>query len=275
MAKIARAQIVPPDQPTLFSESAQDILVQILTPGASTVRYGRRWRLGETTFDTEDHIIYSRIGFEGDHQTFLWHEERRDFLPAPVPSGQVSPFAVNLYNLGVVYQTREPDIRISSFTGALQGILRDSSHDQWRVYTFIPKVSFQDWLPTVERVIRLRFHIKRPNPNWEGRPDLENLMGRLGDLDTADFEFESADGIVTDDELVRELIDHVERGYGTGKAVGTRERNGETVESVLDTEHGETEERTLPADPTTGDVGRETLREELMGPAKPVAPEGG
>ena len=215
------------------------------------------------------------MGFESDHRTFLWDAGRQDFLPAPVPNGFVSPFAINLDNGIIVFQTREPDIRVGSFTGALQGILRDTSHDQWRVETAIRRIPFREWLPTVERVIRLRFHVTRPNPNWEGRPDLENLFQRLGDLDAADFEFESAGGIVTDDELVRELIDQVERGYGTGKAVGTRQRDGETIESVLDTQQGETEERTLPGDPRTGDVARETLREELAGPTEPTATERG
>ncbi len=89
--------------------------------------------------------------------------------------------------------------------------------------------------------IHLHFRVERPNPNWEGRPDLENIFNRLGNLDLAEFDFEAQGGIDTDDSLVRQLLAHVER-YGRGVAVGTRQVGGETVESVMDTEHGEAEE---------------------------------
>ncbi len=93
MAKIARAQIVPPGQMSLM-ETFNQTVVRALQPGASTVRYRRTWRIGLTTIFPEDEILYSRIGFESSHKTVLWDEETKDFQPAPTPSGQVAPFAI-------------------------------------------------------------------------------------------------------------------------------------------------------------------------------------
>ena len=52
MAKIAKAQIVPPEQMSLL-ESPNQTVVRVLQPGASTERYRRTWRLGFTTVGGE------------------------------------------------------------------------------------------------------------------------------------------------------------------------------------------------------------------------------
>jgi hypothetical protein len=74
-------------------------------------------------------------------------------------------------------------------------------------------------------------------------------------------------GIVTDADIVGQLLDHVNRGYGRDVAVGERTVEGEIVESVYSSElHGETEVTIVPANPETGEVEPETLRRELTGP---------
>jgi hypothetical protein len=241
MAKIGRAQIIEPGQLSLFGNSAQ-VLAQVLEPGASVTRHTRLWRLGQTSSDSD--YLVSRIGFEGQRNTFVWKEESKDFVEAPAPNGLFVPFAINLHTLSVVFQVRPPDIRVQSFAGALQGILRQATDNDWRVEAQIHRTSFQAWRATVDRVIRFNFHVEQPNPNWEGRPDLENIMERLGDLDAADFGFVAENGIVTDDELVVEIVDHVQRGYGHGSATGLREIDGRVVESVMHTDSGEIEEIT-------------------------------
>ncbi len=265
MAKIARAQIVPPEQLSLM-ETANQAVVRALRPGASTVRYRRTWRIGLTSVVPEDNVLYSRIGFEGSHTTIVWDDETKDFQPAPSPSGQVVPFAVDLTDLSVAFQTRPPEIKRNSFTGALQGVLRDQTNElDWRVESRIRRVSFDEWRDSVEKVTHLHFRAERPNPNWEGRPDLEDIFNQLGGLDQAEFDFQAEGGINTDASLVRELLAHVER-YGRGVAVGTRHVDGETVESVMDTEHGEAEEWTVPEEAEAGEVLPEALREELRRP---------
>lgn len=262
MAKIARAKIVPPEQMSLM-ESANQAIVRVLRPGASTVRYRRTWRIGLTSVVLDDDTLYSRIGFEGAHTTIVWDEETKDFQRAPIPSGQVVPFAIDLKDLTVAFQTRPPEIKVNSFTGALQGVLRDqTSEPDWRVESRIRRVTFDEWRSTVEKVTHLHFRAERPNPNWEGRPDLEEIFNQLGGLDQAEFDFQAEGGINTDASLVRQLLAQVER-YGRGVAVGMRKINGETIESVMDTEHGEAEEWTLPEETEAGEVAPEALREEL------------
>ena len=263
MAKIARAQIVSPAQLSLI-ESPEATLERVIHPGASTARYRRTWRIGLTTVSKEQQILYSRIGFEGSRTTVIWDDKSTDFLSAPVPSGQFAPFAIDLRTLSVAFQTRPPDIKVSSFTGALQGVLRDESGDPgWRVESQIRHLTFAEWRSTVDRVTRLHFRLERPNPNWEGRPDLEAIFQDLGGLDQADFEFLAETGIDTDAGLVREMLDHVEaRKYGRGTAVGVKQVDGEPVISVMDTEHGEAEEWTRP-DEASGEVQDDSLREEL------------
>jgi hypothetical protein len=240
MAKIGRAQIVEPTQLSLFEASAER-LTQALVPGASVDRYGRTWRIGHTS--TDGNRLLGRIGFEGERQTFIWDEQAKDFVPGPTPNGLVVPFVINLDSLRVVFHVRPPLIRARSFTGALEGILRYATGDDWRVEPVTRHVSFEEWRATVSRVTRMYFHVEPPNPNWEGRPQLQSLMSRLGDLDSADFLFVAESGVQTDDELVKELVDHVyRRHYGRSTADGPRLIDGHVIETVLDSNAGETEE---------------------------------
>jgi hypothetical protein len=251
MAKIARAQIARPGQESMFESPAQT-LTRVLVPGASARRFSRVWRLGHTNVSDEE--LLGRIGFEGERRTFMWNEESKDFLPGPSPNGLVVPFVINLANFQVVFQIRPPEIRPHSFTGALERILRDATGQDWGVEPIIRQMSFEAWRATVTKVTRMHFHVEQPNPNWEGRPELENLMHRLGDLDSADFGFNAENGIATDDELIVELVNHVnQRNYGRSQAVGIREFDSHVVESVLDSASGETEEIGSLAEVPRGD----------------------
>lgn len=266
--KVVKAQIVPPSQPSLLPEDAPALqLVRILHPGASTERYQRTWRVGRT--QVEEDILYGRLGFEGSGLTDLWNEENKDFQEAPTLTGLVAPFAIALSDLRLIFQTRGRDIRINSFTGALRGILRDASGEYWEIEVPRREMSFSQWRQTVDRVIEMRFHVEPPNPNYQDRPDLERLI-EGANLSTADIDLRSDDGIVTDAEIVAQLLDHVNnRGYGRGGSIGERTVEGEIVESEYSFEqHGETEVVVLPANPETGEVEPATLREELTGHAE-------
>ena len=116
----------------------------------------------------------------------------------------------------------------------------------------------------------MRFTVEPPNPNYEGRPDVERLIAGAS-LSAADIVLlRSEDGIVTDADIVAQLLDHAERGYGRDVAVGERTVEGEIVESVYSSElHGETEVIVVPANPETGEVEKDTLRQELTGQDDP------
>jgi hypothetical protein len=146
-------------------------LQRILVPGASTERYNRIWHVGRTEVD--DGFFFGRLGFEGSGTADLWNEEERDFEEARTPAGVAAPFAIELSNLKLVFQTRGQDIRVTSFIGAMQGILRDASGQDWRIETAKTEMSFRQWRATVERVTQMRFHIEPPNPNYQGRPTLQ------------------------------------------------------------------------------------------------------
>jgi hypothetical protein len=260
MAKIGRAQIVVPRQ--LSHETSELVLRRVLVPGASVERYRRIWRLGHTV--TDNGFIVGRIGFESERETFTWNAETRDFTPSPTPNGQVVPFVVALEAFTVVFQIRPPSIRPRSFTGALEEILSSSgTSEYWRVESLTRRIPFEEWRASVDKVTRMHFHIEQPNPNWEGRPQLEELMRRLGDLDSADFGFAAENGILTDDELIVELINHVQRDYGRGTMVGSRETRRIVTESVLDTTAGEIEEVSSLEEVSPGDVALARLMREI------------
>jgi hypothetical protein len=263
--KIAKALIIPPAQQSLLPEDEpQRQLVRILEPGASTERYQRVWRVGGTRVDGG--ILFGRLGFEGSAAADLWNEEDKDFEDTHTPSGTATPFAVRLSDLRLVFQTRGKDIQVTSVTGALRGILRDASGQDWRIETERHEMAFDEWRQTVDRVTQMRFNVEPPNPNYKDRPDLERLIEGAS-LNAAELVLRSDNGIVTDADIVRQLLEHVDLGYGRDAAVGERTVQGEIVESVYSSEwQGETSVTVVPADPETGEVEPETLRQELTRP---------
>src|SRR5690349_17287266 len=128
--KLARARIVPPSQPSLL-EAPADQLRRALVPGATTERYNRLWRLGQT--HERDGYLHGRLGYEAKTGADLWNEWELDFEPQVVPGGVATPFAIRLTDLIVIFQTRGQDIRVTSFTGALRGILLDATSERWDV----------------------------------------------------------------------------------------------------------------------------------------------
>lgn len=270
--KVARAQIIPPAQESLFEEhSPREELIRALAPGASTERYQRVWHVGRT--EVEDDILFGRLGFESSGHADLWNEDDKDFQEARTPAGVAAPFAVQLSDFRLVFQTRGQDIRVTSFIGAIRGILRDGTGQDWRVEAIRREMSFPEWRRTVDRVIQMRFSVEPPNPNYEGRPDVERLIEGAR-LNAAEIVLRSQEGIDTDADIVVQLLDHVNLGYGSDVAVGERPvtedvtEAEEVIEVVYSSElNGETEVVIRPANPETGEVEVATLREELTRPA--------
>src|ERR1044071_421725 len=146
--KVARARIIPPAQGSLFQASTPGAeLIRLLVPGASTERYQRVWHVGRT--EVEENYLYGRLGFESTGTADLWNDESKDFEEASTPAGVASPFAINLSNLGLAFQTRGQDIRVTSFIGAMRGILRDASGQDWVIETARTHMSFNQWRASV------------------------------------------------------------------------------------------------------------------------------
>jgi hypothetical protein len=260
---VAKARIVPPSQISLFpSDAPREQLINIVTAGATTERYNRIWHVGRTSI--ANNILFGRLGFESSSPADLWDEESKDFNEARTPAGVAAPFAISLTSFIVVFQTRSSDIQVTSFAGALQGILRDASSSQdWRIELTRHEISFSQWRATVERVTQMRFNVEPPNPNYQDRPDLQRLIEDAA-LSSAEIVLRSELGVVTDADIVAQLLDHVDRGYGRDVVVGERAVDGEVVESVYSSElNGESEVTVVPANPETGEVEPEILRREL------------
>ncbi|MEV6891014.1 hypothetical protein [Kribbella sp. NPDC051137] len=260
VGKVARARIVPPAQPSLLTDPGEAVATA-LSSGLAVERYQRTWRVGG--LQRISGALVGRLGFESTHAEDLWDPEIQDFEEVEVPGGVAAPFAVGVDDLLVVFQIRSPFIRINSFVGALRTLLRESTEqDGWTVEAVQQSQTFAEWRRSVTRVTRLRVRVLRPNPNYEGRPSVENLI-ESARLSSANLDLRSED-IDTDAEIVRELLDHVDRGYGDGTVVGQRETVGGEVETVYTTGmSGSTDLAELPVDPESGEVDRQTLAEEL------------
>jgi hypothetical protein len=131
VGKLARARIVPPDQPSLL-ESPAEMLLRGIRPGLTTERYGRVWHLGQTVVDSETGFLFGRLGFESTSTADLWDPEAQDFLEGDVPGGVAAPFVIRLRDLVVVFQVRGQDIRVMSFTGALRRMLSEATDQDWK-----------------------------------------------------------------------------------------------------------------------------------------------
>lgn len=211
--------------------------------------------------------LQGRLGFTNqDNVTEVWDEARNDFIEELFSSGYTSPFAIRTSDLSIVFQLRSGQIKYQSFVGAMQALLRAASDQRWVIEPIVRKVSFATWRTSVERVNRLAFTLQEPNPNYKGRPLLQqaieeaaasqiNLVLRT---DAAQLE-----GLDTDAAIVRQAVDHVERHYGTLKAEGQRTEDGHLRTVRFDSQHGETDAATVSANPQTGEVAYETLTEEL------------
>ena len=255
-----RARIVRPERSltTLKAEEAETI-TRSLVPGASTERNGRVWRIGKTVL--EGGFLYGILGVERNEAAEFWNETAKDFEEAGKPVGIVSPFVIRLTNLELAFQLRHPDIQLTSFTGAMQKILQEATGENWHIEAIEgAEMPFDQWRHSVEAVYEIMFHIVRPNPNYEGRPDLERLIEDEC-LTAANIDLQSDTGIATDADIVRQLLDHVDGGNGSYVASAVRPAvDGHRVETLYSSElHGEAEIAVLPADPNTGEVSRETL----------------
>lgn len=257
---VVRARIVRPE-PSLFILKRKRLgtITRSLVPGASTERNGRVWRIGRTVL--EDDFLYGLLGVESSEAAKFWNETAKDFEKAGKPVDIVSPFVIRLTNLELAFQLRHPDIQLTSFTDAIGKILREATSENWRIEaTEGAAVPFGQWRRSVDAVYQIRFHIVRPNPNYEGRPDLERLIEGAR-LTAANIDLQSDTGVTTESDIVRQLLDHADGGNGSYVASAERPAvDGHRVETLYSSKlHGETEVAVVPADPDTGEVSRETL----------------
>jgi hypothetical protein len=259
VGKLARAMIVPPLQMNLFAEPA-DLLRSALQPGFRDERYGRLWRLSRTR--EESGFICGHLGFESKSGADLWADDEQEFEPAEVPNGAASPFAIRLKDLVIVFQTRRQDIRVASFISAFQAMLRTiDNNEQWKLESLAGKVPFNEWRQDMEKINRIRFKVKKDAPP----PPDGGLVGLMLQCkpDLAAVELRAKGGIEVKGDLIRELLQRAEAGYGELVAVGRRKDRAASERIWVSTMEGESVVSEVPIDPDTGEATFATLVDEL------------
>ncbi len=247
---------------TLFAASDFDkAIIESLVPGTRIERHGRTWFMGQVR--REGSSIVGRIGFQAANVAEVWDERLNDFREDMLLAGTTSPFAVDPQRRRVAFQLRPGLIRVWSFTGALQALMNTASPvNRWRVSQEVEAVPFTRWVETIDRIVRLRVRVRRPNPHYGDRQRVQELVeganARMAQI-VWSADPEALDGIDVNDGFVREAITHAEH-YGSYAA--SAERAGRPVAWGSDQEAA-AEERIVEADPETGEVPTERLREQL------------
>lgn len=264
-AKVFRLRIVPPGADSLFAGKGEEFedpasaIREAITPGSRVSRYGREWIVGQT--DEVSHVLAGRIGFQGDPGTAeVWDDEAQDFLQTAVPSGMTAPFAIDLGELLVAIQPRNPTIKVNSLIGAFEALLTGDG-PRWKLEPILERMSLSDWKHSVSAVTFVRFTIRKPNPHYADAHDLEDLMNQF-ESDVIQLEAQADTGINLQSDFLQETESHIERGYGDGEYKGIRMSDG--AETIYSTRVGAEEQAELrDVDQETGEVPPNVMRRVL------------
>lgn len=265
--KIARFQLEPPLQGRIDATPAQWITSHVV-PGATVERYRRTWIVGQT----EEHlgVLYGRIGYERDPSVFeIYDEEQKDFVGVSIRTGNVTPFAINLDSLVLAFQTKPPEIIMGAVANAIAALLSEEDA-RWRAESLLAtRMALSEWVQGVDRVTRIRFFIRQPNPHYQDARDLEALIEQA-QAKFARLELQADDGLDLNSPFVEQTLRHVdEHSYGEARLTGS---TADGIESVYSTEIQTVEKVTeAPAHPETGEVGQASLGEAVAAETEDAA----
>jgi len=256
----------PPAQGSLL-QSPRETLEAVISRGSRTERYGREWIVGPT--ETRRHTLSGRIGFRGEGGfAELWDEATSDFVEYAIPNGLTAPFAIDLEMLTGLMQVRPPLIRVNSLIGAFEKLLADSD-GRWLIRGAARETSLDEWKSSVAKVTSVRMTVRIPNPEWQGAPDLKDILENA-EADVVNMEMQSEAGLNLDSPFVAQTQHHIDRGYGEARYVGVTHDVSGAHETVYSTRFGSEEvSDEVAADQQTGEVPPEALRERLVGSPEP------
>ena len=189
-------------------------LMSSLTQGAQVQWRGRAWHMGRFRADGE--LTFGRIGFERPGDVVdIWDDELQDFRKQPQTEGRTSRFVIDFVRQRVAFHVRPGMIEPYTFAGAFRALLNVSAPQGWRwdVQPSVVGVGWEEWVKSVDRVTRITFSLNPPNPDWEGRPVIKELVDGPG-TDHATVGFTSTSGVNTDADVVRQAVDHVREHRG-------------------------------------------------------------
>ena len=241
-----------------------DELERSLVPGTAVRRYDRLWRMGK--WERGGRWITGRMGFEFEQDQEMWDEKERDFVERAVRFAQTVPFAVDTERMRVAFQLRARTVRPGTFRGNFQALLNEASpFMEWRVVLEgVAQPEWDRWLESVSRLVKLKIHMERPNPRYRGR-QVKDVF-EASKAAAVDLMLEAPEDGSLDPNapgFVRQAIEHAEV-YGEFDAVAERVERGRTVrEPWRSNLEGAVEKKVVAADPETGEVTPERLREAL------------
>ena len=211
-----------------------------------------------------------RIGFEAPgHVEELWDEKSKDFKASATRTGATSRFVLDLRSFRVAFQLRSGRIEPKTFSGNLQALLNEVGGKtyHWQVERIIAGVRWETWLQTIERLDQLSIVVKRPNPTYKGKRVRELVEAARAESVRLVFKAldSSPDGVEIGADFVKELLDHVEAGYGEHSAIGTvRDEEGERKKATWRSDvEGMPLQTTVQVDDPEAELPASKLKEEL------------
>ncbi|ERS41840.1 hypothetical protein HMPREF1287_01162 [Corynebacterium sp. KPL1986] len=223
----------------LANQSSGQRVENALSQGSGVERYGRLWRIGRV--DKIDNVVIGKLGFINRPKTSeIWDEEELDFQEVQFKDGSSATFAVNLDNLSLAIQST-PNVGVTSALGAIRALL-SLEGEKWTLSPLKRAVSFEQWKNSVDKIVRAKYKLRKPNPHYGEAKSLEEIM-EGAEAEVATLEVSSDQGLDLDSSFLQETQLHTERGYGEADFVGIRsDATGQNVETKYSSIAGSEEE---------------------------------
>lgn len=237
LARVLRDENAPV---SLFDEDEfRDALLRALNPAVSVERYSRLWRLSQPT--AEDEWVTGRLGFLEPTTTagIDYSEDNRDFIEIEEQhaGGTFSNFAIHIPSQYIIFELKPKpnEILPNSFLGALKAILQRDQFARLTAELIFESGKLDEWLDTVDKVASIKIDLRRPNPDYTGRP--ASIKRILEDTNASTVKIEAKseddDGLKIQDSELHEYAEYAaEEGYGSIKATGDREGRTSNFESI-------------------------------------------
>lgn len=250
---IAFAMVTEPQgmRQTALGESAD--LRAALRPGVRIETYNREWVMDRPD-ELSRGLVHGHIGIVS--QMDRWDDTTMRFLSDDLEAGIATPYVLDPDSGRLVFQTRGSTIKPQSFVNAFEKLINESSPDRWRVVLAEREMDWSTFLRMVEAVESMTIRLEKPNPRFPN--DLAESLVRDTEAASATLNLRGED-IETDAEVVRLLMEHADR-YGYTNARG-RTRRG--LLRYVGRRNTTQVTAHVPADPETGEVSQEDLREQV------------
>ncbi|WP_141740736.1 hypothetical protein [Corynebacterium sp. HMSC05D03] len=237
--KVYKVQIEPPVEPFLSKESNGQRVANALSQGSGVQRFGRIWRVGKV--EQEGSVLIGKLGFVNRPKTSeVWDEDELDFQEVEFKDGSSATFAVNLDTLKLAVQPTA-HVSVTSALGAIRALL-SLEGEKWTVSPLKRSIDFESWKKTVDKIIRAKYKLRKPNPHYGEAKSLEAIMENA-EAEVVALEMSSSEGLDLGSQFLRETQMHTDRGYGEADFIGTRRiANGDTVETKYSSLAGAEEE---------------------------------